>query len=234
MNSSHVNEATRLAALLSRLRDQGECETPAIARPKELSYFRRNRALALHTERRAYSRPIRSTGLWRNIGDLASINRKPRKRISRLAIRSYWADCLWRKPWAKFDSPEECLEADYCFACGMLRGVPTDRCHIVARVWGGQDEVANLHLLCPLCHEMSEDLDGLKYWRWLRTQSTIRAECWGAARMLWISNFSGDGIDLELHEVWDLSTAYIRKIRPNAVCHMKQHYLSLLESDNSA
>lgn len=81
---------------------------------------------------------------------------------------------------------------------------------------------------------MSENLDGLKYWRWLRTQSTIRAECWGAARMLWISNFSGVGIDLEPCDVWDLYTAYIRKIRPNAVCQMKQHYLSLLEFDNLA
>ena len=137
-------EAVRLAELLCRLRDEGWCDLPPIASPSRLSNFRRNRALALHTERRAHSRPMSNIGLWRKIEDLASINQTPRKRITRLTIRAYWADCLWRKPWAKFDSPEECLEADYCFACGMLRGVPTDRCHIVARVWGGQDELANL------------------------------------------------------------------------------------------
>jgi hypothetical protein len=95
----------------------------------------------------------------------------------------------------------------------MLRGIPTDRCHIVARVWGGHDELANLHLLCVLYHEMSENLDGLRYWRWLKVQHTIRAECWGAARMLWLNNFEFENIELESRDVWDLSTAYMKKAR---------------------
>lgn len=99
------------------------------------------------------------------------------------------------------------------FGCGMLRGIPTDRCHIEARVWGGQDELANLHLLCVLCHEMSEGVDGLRYWRWLKAQHMIRAECWGAARMLSLSNLDAEINEFKIRDVYDLSIAHINKIR---------------------
>jgi hypothetical protein len=94
-----------------------------------------------------------------------------------------------------------------------VRGIPTDRCHIVARVWGGRDEFANLHLLCVLCHEMSENLDGLRYWRWLKNQNMIQAECWGAARVLWLNNFDFENIELEIRDVSDLSISYVKKVR---------------------
>lgn len=177
----------------------------------------RARALTLRTPRRVHSRPIWSTGLWRNVEDTTAINQTRRKRLTRVAIRTFWADCLWRKPWRKFDSPEECLEADYCFACGMLWDVPTDRSHIVARVWGGQDELSNIHLLCPLCHEVSELHQGMSYWRWLRRQNMFQAVRWGMSRMLWTAGLETDEVMLDHHSAVILATAYMRYIRPRRI-----------------
>ena len=174
----------------------------------------RARARVLSTPRRIHSRPIWSTGLWRNVEDTAFINQSRRRRLTRLAIRTFWADCLWRKPWRKFDSPDECLEADYCFACGMLWPVPTDRSHIVARVWGGQDELANIHLLCPLCHEVSELYQGMSYWRWLRRQNPIGAIRWGMSRMLWVARLDAESVALDYGSALVLATAYMHHVRP--------------------
>lgn len=168
------------------------------------------RARALNTPRRIHSRPIWSSGLWQNT---TSINQSQRKRLSRLAIRTFWADCLWRQPWRKFDSSEECLEADYCFACGMVWPVPTDRSHIVSRVWGGQDELANIHLLCPLCHEISELYQGMSYWRWLRRQNQREAIRWGMSQMLWIAGFDAESVTLDYGPALILATAYLHHVR---------------------
>ncbi|THD81665.1 MAG: HNH endonuclease [Phenylobacterium sp.] len=186
----------------------------------------RARALVLRTPRRIHSRPIWSTGLWRNIEDTAAINQTRRKRFMRVAIRSFWADCLWRKPWRKFDSPEECLEADYCFACGMLWDVPTDRSHIVARVWGGQDELSNIHLLCPLCHEVSELHQGMSYWRWLRRQNQFETVRWGMSRMLWTARLEVEGVTLDYGSALVLATAYMRYVRRPRPDQTARHVMS--------
>jgi hypothetical protein len=49
---------------------------------------------------------------------------------------------------------------------------------------GGSDQISNIHLLCPFCHEMSEYLSGLKYWRWFKNQRFAQAVEWGAARTI--------------------------------------------------
>lgn len=55
-----------------------------------------------------------------------------------------------------------------CFACGDFRNI--QRCHIVPLVYGGENEVENLHLLCVGCHADSE---GNKYyWNWLTYMRT--------------------------------------------------------------
>ena len=174
--------------------------TRSDANRKRLGWRRpgRIRAEMLDAPRRVHSRPVWSTALWRNIEDSSAITSSRRRRFTRLAVRTFWADCLWRKPWRKFDSPHECLEADYCFACGMLWSVATDRSHIVARVWGGQDELSDIHLLCPLCHEMSEMYQGMSYWRWLRRQSQFEAIRWGMSRALWVHGLGNRGCDTEL------------------------------------
>lgn len=52
-----------------------------------------------------------------------------------------------------------------CFACGF--DLKIERCHIVPKQFGGQDDVSNLHLLCPNCHAESENLKESFYWKWL-------------------------------------------------------------------
>jgi hypothetical protein len=197
--------------LLTRLRDEGRCELRDDRGPAHVSHWRRKRAIKLNTKYREHSRPIRSTGLWRDTED---INQTPRRRFTRLSIRAFWADCLWRKPLRKFDSPWECLEADYCFACGMLWGVPTDRSHIVSRVWGGQDELSNLHLLCPICHDQSECLQGMSYWRWLKRQHVFKAASRGAAKMLHLHHIDASDLTASIDAVHDLAKAFIRHVRP--------------------
>ena len=51
-----------------------------------------------------------------------------------------------------------------CFACGDVLKV--ERCHIVAKTLGGDDDVSNLHLLCAKCHVESEFIPASKYWIW--------------------------------------------------------------------
>lgn len=86
------------------------------------------------------------------------------------AIREFWAPRLWG---AKgYDSMNEFLEADYCFACGWLEW-KTERAHILARSKGGSDDVENLHLLCPTCHQDSEALSGSEYDKWLMSRHSL-------------------------------------------------------------
>lgn len=102
--------------------------------------------------------------------------KQDRRMPTKMAIRAHWAPILSAKPNDKFDSVEECMEADYCFGCGMLdfEGSSwTERCHISARCDGGSDTVDNLHLLCPTCHKMSEYLSGDAYWKWLRSEKNF-------------------------------------------------------------
>jgi hypothetical protein len=95
----------------------------------------------------------------------------------------------------------------------MLWEVPTDRSHIVARVWGGQDELSNIHLLCPLCHEVSEPHEGMNYWRWLRRQNQFEAVRWGMSRMLWTARLKVEGVALDYGSALVLATAYMRYVR---------------------
>jgi hypothetical protein len=121
--------------------------------------------------------------LWRFNDSLDSINKSKRRYPTWNAIRAYWAPILSRTPWNKFSSIDHCLSGEYCFACGGIwlpRG--TERAHIVARVYGGRDELWNFHLLCPICHDESGLLKGgLRYWRWLKSQTYERAVWTGAS-----------------------------------------------------
>ena len=196
-----------------------ELAPAVIAQPRRepslgVARIRRARAARLHTARRESARPIRSTGLWRNLQSLDAVNTSPRKRFTRLSVRTFWADCLWREPWGKFDSPDECLKDDCCFACGMYWGVPTDRSHIVARMWGGQDELANLHLLCLPCHDMSEGRGSLAYWRGFRRQHAFMSVSWGMWRMLCIYGIDPLQVALDWRDMHVLAIAYVRRIRP--------------------
>lgn len=98
------------------------------------------------------------------------------------AIRRHWAKKLVEID--KFDSVEEVMEANYCFACGNIvdsldrtangegdLGQVLERAHIKARCEGGTDDLDNLHLLCEVCHKDSEIYSGDEYWEWLKKRN---------------------------------------------------------------
>lgn len=98
-----------------------------------------------------------------------------------LAIQKHWAPRL--VACGKFDSIAEVLEKPfdgeskqngYCFACGMAYS-GLERCHIIARQFGGEDVVENLHCLCWICHKDSEGINGTSYWDWFYNRSVIDA-----------------------------------------------------------
>jgi|ERR1035437_6047286 hypothetical protein len=96
--------------------------------------------------------------------------RSPRKNMaSKFNIINFWAEKLIEL--GKFDSIEELLEANYCFACSFE--FITERCHILPLSYGGSNEADNLHNLCNLCHKASEFLTGESYWRWFKKRNII-------------------------------------------------------------
>ena len=86
-------------------------------------------------------------------------------------IKEYWACRLSNNVWRKADNPYEVLTKDFCWACGAV-GFPLQRAHILSRAGHpdpkSTDKVENLHMLCSVCHTDSEEIDGLKYFRWFR------------------------------------------------------------------
>lgn len=55
---------------------------------------------------------------------------------------------------------------DQCWACGSSNMI--QRCHITPKHEGGADSADNLHLLCVVCHQESENLVGVDYWNWYK------------------------------------------------------------------
>jgi HNH endonuclease len=87
---------------------------------------------------------------------------RPRRMPTSSKIRAYWRDAdRWIE---RGIDPDERGWYEDCFACGWAGST---RCHIVPRHKGGSDDVSNLHILCPVCHEQSENLDEVAYWRWI-------------------------------------------------------------------
>jgi len=82
-------------------------------------------------------------------------NKMPQKRKmpSRKAIAVFWNDKL------------DYINANRCFACSW--GGKLERCHIIARCNGGNDNVENLHVLCTTCHDDSEYKEEKEYFAWL-------------------------------------------------------------------
>ena len=100
--------------------------------------------------------------------DLPKPNTTNRKMPSVQNIFNYWID------------NEKFIELDItlfnelsCMACGFYNyhGKRLDRAHIVARVYGGSDDVSNIHLLCRNCHIESEVLNEEYYWKWFKAKN---------------------------------------------------------------
>jgi hypothetical protein len=89
-------------------------------------------------------------------------------------IRAYWAATrLWEEK--GLDGPRDLLDKEMCFACTRV-GIPIQRCHIIPVCKGGSNHVANLHMLCRVCHEDSEHLVTVaSYWPWLIERTMVDA-----------------------------------------------------------
>jgi len=95
--------------------------------------------------------------------------KQKRKMPTKRQIKVFWSDYLTKAEWyhnasPKFDSVSELFEDDYCFQCGFKHTLY--RCHITARCNGGSDEVWNIHLLCEICHRISEFKEDYEYDEW--------------------------------------------------------------------
>lgn len=67
---------------------------------------------------------------------------------------------------------------DRCWRCGSVRSL--QRCHIVARQFGGADDCSNIIPLCAECHDESPDVtDPAEMWRWIKE---TRPMCYGTLK----------------------------------------------------
>ena len=90
----------------------------------------------------------------------------PRK----IEVKKYWGPMLVKLK--KFDSLHEVMEADYCFACGMMGSI--DLAHIRPRCENKSDHVSQIHCLCRTCHLDSEFLEGRQYWKWFLRRDPLK------------------------------------------------------------
>jgi len=96
-------------------------------------------------------------------------------------VREYWSLKIYKLK--GFDSPEEFLEDEWCFACGLQIGkARPERAHIIAVCDGGSNDVSNIHMLCEICHKDSEFLTISDYWEWFFERSALDMVMSGAAR----------------------------------------------------
>lgn len=86
------------------------------------------------------------------------------------AVKDFWAAKLFSL--RKILDVDEILEPwdingvklESCFCCGACGKL--ERAHIKPIYLGGDNSVANIHMLCPKCHLDSEAFSGDSYWRW--------------------------------------------------------------------
>jgi hypothetical protein len=80
-------------------------------------------------------------------------------------ILNYWAKGAGRQKLdglgIEFDFEKRC-----CFACGDDYRI--ERAHIVPWHVSKSNDPSNLHLLCHICHKISEGLAENVYWEWLK------------------------------------------------------------------
>jgi hypothetical protein len=92
---------------------------------------------------------------------------------SKQKIWEYWFDKILKdKPNYIYDYNEIS-----CFACGRTNGI--ERSHLVAHIYGGDESIDNLHLLCRSCHFSTEGLyqiDPNHYYAYLRFKKSYDIE----------------------------------------------------------
>lgn len=103
----------------------------------------------------------------------SDVNLERRNMPNKKKVYSFWAETLVNIQ--KFDSYYELTESDcsICWGCGYLsEHGPLEMAHIIPRNRGGSDNPSNIHMLCRLCHLMSEHLEGKQYYDWFKNYFT--------------------------------------------------------------
>lgn len=155
--------------------------------------------------RHGYLRPtITGASGWRATG---AIVRGKRREPGAATVRELWAAVLCRPPWRKFRRPDECT-FETCFACGLKGAV--SRAHILPRWQGGSDDACNLHLLCRMCHELSEGYGAMEYWKWFRRQTRADSIRYGAAKVIGLAGVRA--IEMTRSDQEALASLYARGI----------------------
>ena len=94
-------------------------------------------------------------------------NKKRDALPSRQAITDHWFPNRMGElgifHYSQDELPDSC-----CWACG--RAAVVQRCHIKSHQHGGADTVENLVILCPGCHDESEDLPESSFFPWIRAK----------------------------------------------------------------
>ena len=61
----------------------------------------------------------------------------------------------------------------HCFICGHEAPGNLERAHIIPRCEGGTDDASNIHLLCHVCHRITEyHICRSKYWAFVMDPSS--------------------------------------------------------------
>lgn len=80
------------------------------------------------------------------------------------------ANCvaIWSKTIDEMDiGVDWCDAGERCWRCGCNRKL--QKCHIVAKQFGGSDDPANIVPLCAECHDEAPDVtDPSEIWRWIK------------------------------------------------------------------
>lgn len=86
-------------------------------------------------------------------------------------MNSFFVECVdyWS---ARIDESDVgvdwCDAAERCWRCGLKTG-SLQRCHIVAKQFGGDMVPSNIVLLCRECHDEQPDVtDPREVWRWIK------------------------------------------------------------------
>jgi len=88
---------------------------------------------------------------------------------------------------------DEAEAHELCWRCGCKREF--QKCHIVARQFGGSDDVSNIVPLCSSCHDEAPDVpDPQAMWDWIRRTRHTSYEAFWSQRA--ISVAVQNGVDL--------------------------------------
>lgn len=97
------------------------------------------------------------------------------------SVKAWMTECVdyWSSRVFEWDIGVDWSDAtEHCWRCGSKRSL--QRCHIVAKQFGGDDSPSNIVALCAECHDEAPDVtDPTEIWRWIKE---TRASFYGSLK----------------------------------------------------